>query len=114
MTSPIRKLIGKKLKEHRLKSKMTQALAAEALNCEDSTIGRYERGEHSPDGEMLIEMARLYGVSPLDFLPTDVEAHWKTVSELRSTLIDLIFRINEPVALSLLIEAAQANHLSKR
>lgn len=114
MTSPIRKLIGAKLKSHRLGARMTQASVAEALDCEDTTIGRYERGDYSPDAEMLIRLADLFGVTPLDFFPCSVEAHWQTISDLRSTLIDLIFKIDDPAALTQLIATAEAHQVPKR
>lgn len=107
MTSPARMLIGAKIRSHRKARGVTQAVLAEALDCEVTTIGRYERGEHSPDGEQLVKLSTFFETSPLDFLPTEVEVGWQSVSTLRSVLIDLIYRINDPIELQKLIEVAE-------
>ncbi|MBA6068109.1 helix-turn-helix domain-containing protein [Pseudomonas mosselii] len=109
MTSPARQLIGAKIRTHRKAKGVTQAVLAEALDCEVSTIGRYERGDHSPDGEQLVKLADFFQVSPLTFLPTEVEVNWQTVSALRSTLIDLVYRINSAADLQRLIDAAETS-----
>ncbi|WP_055137537.1 helix-turn-helix domain-containing protein [Pseudomonas corrugata] len=106
MTSPIRALIGSRIRSHRKARHITQAVLAEALDCEVTTIGRYERGDHSPDGEQLVKLANFFNVSPLDFLPAEIDIRWQTVCELRSVLIDLIYRIDDPVELRRLITAA--------
>ncbi|MGM7284699.1 helix-turn-helix transcriptional regulator [Pseudomonas guariconensis] len=108
MTTPIRMLIGARIRSYRKAKGVTQALLAEALDCEVTTIGRYERGEHSPDGEQLIKLATFFDASPLDFLPTELEVGWQSVSTLRSVLIDLIYRINDPADLQNLINTAKS------
>lgn len=108
MTSPTRTLIGSRIKSHRKAKLITQAALAEALDCEVTTIGRYERGDHSPDGEQLVKLAAFFGVSPLDFLPTELDVRWQTICELRSVLIDLLYRIDDPLDLQRLIDAARA------
>ncbi len=107
MTSPIRTLIGSRIKSHRKAKLITQAALAEALDCEVTTIGRYERGEHSPDGEQLVKLAVFFGVSPIDFLPAERDVRWETICELRSILIELIYHIDEPALLERLIDAAR-------
>lgn len=109
MTSPIRKLIGSRIRSHRKAKQVTQATLAEALDCEVTTIGRYERGEHSPDGEQLVKLGFFFGVSPLVFLPSDLDVHWQTVRDLRSTLVDLINQIENPVDLQRLITTARTS-----
>lgn len=108
MTSPIRTLIGSRIRSHRKAKHITQAALAEALDCEVTTISRYERGDYSPDGEQLVKLAVYFGVSPLDFLPSEVEVRWQAVFELRSILIDLIHRIDDPTHLQRLITAASS------
>jgi len=109
MTSPIRTLIGSRIRSHRKAKKITQAALAEALDCEVTTLGRYERGEHSPDAEQLLKLAFIFDVSPLDFLPSEVEVRWQVVRELRSVLIDLVYRIDDPTDLQRLIAAARTS-----
>lgn len=107
MTSPIRTFIGSRIRWHRKARQITQAALAEVIGCEDTTVGRYERGEYALDGEQLVKVAAFFGVSPIDFLPGESDVRWQTVSELRSTLIDLVYGIDEPVILQRLIDAAR-------
>ena len=107
MTSATRKLIGARLKAHRLSKNVTQANVAEAMDCEVTTIGRYESGAHSPDGEQLIRLANYFGVSPIDFLPTTGDIRRQTIIDLRSALADIVFTIDEPSQLQQLIAAAE-------
>jgi transcriptional regulator with XRE-family HTH domain len=109
MTSPIRTLIGSRIRSHRKAKHISQAALAEALDLEPTTISRYERGDYSPDGEQLVKLGNFFGVSPLDFLPSQVEARWQAVSELRSELIDLVYRIDDPADLQRLITAARSS-----
>lgn len=112
MTSPIRTLIGSRIRSHRKARHITQAALAEALDCEVTTIGRYERGDHSPDGEQLVKLANFFNVSPIEFLPADIDIRWQTVCELRSVLIDLVYRIQDPAELQRLIVAARSTKTS--
>lgn len=105
--SPTRMLIGARIKTHRKARKITQAVLAEALDCEVTTLGRYERGEYSPDGEQLMKLAAFFNVSPIDFLPTDIEVRWQVVCDLRAVLIDQIYRIDDPAELQHLIIIAK-------
>jgi len=107
MNSPIRTLIGSRIKSHRKAKQITQAVLAEALDCEVTTIGRYERGDFSPDGEQIIKLAVFFNVSPIDFLPTEADVRWQKVCDLRSVLIDLVYRIDDPAELERLIDAAR-------
>lgn len=106
--TPIRTLVGSRIRTHRKAKHITQAKLAEVLDCEVTTISRYERGDYSPDAEQLVKLASFFGVSPVDFLPTEVEIRWQSVCELRSILIDLVYRIDEPADLQLLIAVARS------
>jgi len=111
MTSPIRKHIGARIKSHRKGKRVTQAALAEILDCEVTTLGRYERGEFAPDGEQLVKMAAFFNISPLDFFPGEKDIQWQVVVDLRSALIDLVYSIDNPTNLEKLI--AEARLLSK-
>jgi transcriptional regulator with XRE-family HTH domain len=104
--SPVRKIIGSRIKAFRKDKGVTQAALAEAIDCEVASIGRYERAETAPDGEQLIKMAEYFGVSPMDFLPVKVDVTRQAVLDLRSELMDLIFKINDPKQLERLITVA--------
>ncbi len=55
--------IGEKIKKLRLAKKMTQSSLAKELGVSTSTVGMYERGQRSPDNEMLIKFSKVFGVS---------------------------------------------------
>lgn len=109
MTSPFKKIVGARIKSHRKRKGVTQAALAEHLDCEVTTVGRYERGEHAPDSEQLVKLGSFFEVSPLEFLPTDIDVRWQTVMDLRSTLVDLIYQIDDPALLSSMIASTKAN-----
>lgn len=105
--SSIKKIIGSRIKAHRKIKGVTQAALAEAIDCDVTSIGRYERSETAPDGEQLIRMAEYFGISPMDFLPVKTDVTRQTVLDMRSELTDLIFQINDPRQLERLISMAQ-------
>lgn len=105
--SSIRQIIGSRIKTHRKIKGITQAALAEAIDCEVTSIGRYERAETAPDGEQLIRMAEYFGISPMDFLPVKIDVTRQSVLEMRSELADLIFRINDPKQLEHLMSMAR-------
>lgn len=109
--SSIRKIIGSRIKAFRKEHGVTQAELAEAIDCEVASIGRYERAHTAPDGEQLIKMAEFFGISPMDFLPVKIDITRQEVLELRSELIDLIFRINDPKQLERLIATVNELHV---
>lgn len=107
MTSAIRKFIGARIKLYRKQKHMTQASLAEFMGCEVTTLGRYERGEFAADGEQLVKLAQFFGVSPMDFLPYEIDIKRQTIIDLRITLIDSIYRIEDAEKLKQLIFMTQ-------
>ena len=55
--------MGERLKQLRLSKKMTQGDLAKKVGVSVSTIGMYERGQRSPDNEMLVKISRTFSVS---------------------------------------------------
>ncbi len=56
-----------RLRELREERGWTQERVASCLNCTTSAYARYERGERSPNIDMLRELSKLYGRS-VDFI----------------------------------------------
>ena len=56
-----------RLKELRLYKGLTQQKVADSLGCNQSAVGKYERGELEPNIETLIKLARLFDVT-VDYL----------------------------------------------
>lgn len=113
MTSPIRSLIGDRIRRYRKARSLTQSQVAEAIGCEVATLSRYERGEFAPDGEQLMKLATLFQISPIDFFPGETEVDRQTARDLRARLIDMAYLIENPAHLAWLIEGA-AQFLRKK
>lgn len=114
MTRSIRKHVGARIQAYRKATGITQAALAEAIDCEETTVGRYERGESTIDTEQLVRIAAFFKTSPLNFLPSEQQIHWQTIHDLRSTLVDLTHRIDDPKELEKLINAARQAYRSSR
>lgn len=56
-------IFGKRLKELRLESGLTQKRLAEILNTTNSAVCDWERGRTQPDLQTLTKIAVLFGVS---------------------------------------------------
>ena len=65
--------IGKKLKENRLQSKMTQEQVAEQLLVSRQTISNWENERSYPDIISVIRLSDLYGVSLDELLKGDAK-----------------------------------------
>jgi transcriptional regulator with XRE-family HTH domain len=107
MTSPIRTLIGQRIKAFRKKHRATQAVLAEAIGCEVTTLGRYERGEYAPDGEQLVKIAAFFQITPMDLLPGEVDIERQSIIDLRAGLVESIYSIDDPIELGKLLEKAK-------
>lgn len=103
MTSPTRKFIGGRIRALRKAKGITQAVLAEALECEIATISRYERGDNPPDSEQLLKLAKLLNVSPMDILPSETDIARAQVIELRAKVLELVYKIDSPQNLEKLI-----------
>ena len=65
----LREITAKNIATLRSARKMTQLELGEALSYSDKAVSKWERGEAVPDAYVLVDMARLFGVS-VDFLLT--------------------------------------------
>jgi len=52
-----------RIKEHRGRLNISQALLAEAINCDRMTIGNYETGKTTPDVVAALLIADAFGVT---------------------------------------------------
>lgn len=80
-------MIGERIKEYRLKNKMTQQDLADTLSVAKSTIGMWENGNREPDLETIKRIAKFFGVSTDSLI--SFEDEWdKTVEELNKEFAD--------------------------
>lgn len=66
-------LLGKRLREERLKSKLTQEKLAEVVDVSHAYIGQIERAERSVTLDTLIKIANQLGVTVDDLLRESLE-----------------------------------------
>ena len=59
----LRHIVGQRIKQKRMDAKLVQRIVAEELNMSTEGYARYERGDSSPDVELLGMLARIFGCS---------------------------------------------------
>lgn len=95
----IKRLIGSRIRLLRKRNQLTQEALAEALGSEIVTIGRYERGEYSPSIEQLLKISTVLNVSPMELIPSKTEIERKVIIDLRASLIEEAYRVEDPTTL---------------
>lgn len=108
MSSPIHKIIGARIRALRRKHKMSQEEVAEAMECDNATLSRYERGVNAPDGAQLVRLAALFSVSPAELLPDQPDIKRQALIDLRTRLMELAFTIDEPTELQKIMDNMMA------
>lgn len=68
-------VMAAKLRGRRAEAGMNQTQAAEAAGVSIVTLGRYENGESSPNGNVLFKLAKAYGCTPNDLFGWGDPAH---------------------------------------
>lgn len=79
-------MLGARIAALRRQAGMNQAQLAELLQISASAVGMYEQGRREPSAQMLLALARAFGVS-VDFLLTGKPPEQDT-SQLRRMLLD--------------------------
>lgn len=64
----VRSSLSEKLREHRVRCKMTQEFVAEAVGVSRQAVSKWENGTSDPSTANLIALAKLYNVSPEELL----------------------------------------------
>lgn len=67
-TRAVRGTLSEKLREHRVRCKMTQEFVAEAVGVSRQAVSKWENGTSDPSTANLIALAKLYKVSPEELL----------------------------------------------
>ena len=80
-------MLGERLKRLRTGARMTQQELAERLGVSASAIGMYEQGRREPSAILLVQMARLFGVST-DYLLTGCASQPQDVAHLHRAVQD--------------------------
>ena len=64
----VRTTLGEKLRENRVRCKMSQEFVAEAVGVSRQAVSKWENGISDPSTSNLIALAKLYGLSAEEFL----------------------------------------------
>jgi len=83
----IKKLIGQRIRELRLKKGLKQSDLAEIITLEPRSISRIESGYHFPKDEHLAKFANAFGVEIKDLF---VFSHMKTEQQLQKEIAAML------------------------
>lgn len=64
----IKQSLGETLKAHRTRCQMTQEFVAEHIGVSRQAVSKWESGASDPSTSNLLELAKLYGISPEELL----------------------------------------------
>ena len=64
----LRRSLGEVLKDHRTRCNMTQEFVAESLGVSRQAVSKWENGTADPSTSNLLKLARLFGLSPEEFI----------------------------------------------
>ena len=82
-------MLGMRIASLRQSHSLSQAELAKRLHISASAVGMYEQGRREPALDVLVEMARIFGVS-LDFLVTGKAANQQELGQLNELLSERI------------------------
>ena len=88
----IKELLGKRIREYRLKHNYTPFQFAEKLGIDDKHLSRIELGKNMPQAATLSALAKVFNIEVKDLFEF---SHLKAVSELRKELTELIGELND-------------------
>lgn len=90
----LNEIISKNLINLRQKSGMTQLQVAEKINYSDKSISKWERGDAIPDIPVMLQLAKLYGVTIDDIVSKhekkDIKPKAKKIKLSQHTVITII------------------------
>lgn len=84
-------MMGARIAALRRQAGMSQAALAQQLGCSASAVGMYEQGRREPPVDLLVQMARLFGVST-DYLLTGCVREEKDQQILADALLQSLNR----------------------
>ncbi len=76
-----KKYVGKKIKEIRKSSKMTQEIFSEAIGIEPSSLSNIENGKSFPSMGTVLKIMEKFNVSPADFFDFEYFQNEESVEE---------------------------------
>lgn len=65
-TMQLKVILGKNVKYHRYRKKLTQERLAEIINVSSNYVGRLERGQHNPSLEKIDKISKALGIKAFE------------------------------------------------
>ena len=88
----VKLLLGKRIREYRLKRNLTQAQLAEQLGVDDKHLSRIELGRNMPNPQLLENLAVVFQIEIKDLFEF---THLENSENLKSELLKIIDQLNE-------------------
>lgn len=92
MSMDIKVLLGKRIREYRLKHGLTQFQLAEKLGIDDKHLSRIELGKNMPQAAVIAKLAEVFGIEPKHLFEF---SYLKSSSEVRKELTDMICSLDD-------------------
>lgn len=88
----IKKLLGKRIREYRMKHSLTQFELAEKIGIDDKHLSRIELGKNMPQAVIMEKLAGAFGIEVKDLFEY---SHLKPAAELKSELYSIIEKLSD-------------------
>lgn len=88
----VKKFLGKRIREYRLKHNLTQFQLAEKLGIDDKHLSRIELGKNMPQASTISGLAEVFKIEIKDLFEF---SHLKTTDEIKTELDEIIKNLND-------------------
>lgn len=88
----IKLLLGRRIKEYRKKSNMTQAKLAELVNVDDKHISCIESGKNFPSADLIDRLATSLKIEPKDLFEY---YHLQDAPDLKKNIISMLDKLSD-------------------
>lgn len=103
----LKQYIGKKIKEFRKKSGMTQGELAEKIGVKNNTVSAYERGIADPPQSKILKLSEVFNCSVDDLFPSTGDNSEWVLEEMKKYDTEG-FGVKDMLSLKMLVEKAQS------
>lgn len=85
-------LLGKRIREYRVRYNMTQAQLAEKLSIDDKHLSRIELGKNMPQAVVITKLAEVFGIEPKDLFDF---YHLDNPENIKPRIYDILENLND-------------------
>lgn len=88
----IKVLLGKRIREYRLKHGLTQFQLAEKLGIDDKHLSRIELGKNMPQAAVIAKLSEVFNIEPKQLFEF---FYLKSPSDVRKELLDMVNNLDD-------------------